>query len=644
MYFDNIIEPLFKGLPSSNLSDLTDDLTLDESVFSDLNLFTYNSNSVEALDEQTLPFTVKNETKQANESNTESLQNYLEEMFSNFNPFDQDLENELTMDFEEEGENDFPDLIRQTSVEDANKRKTENTNTNTETVTETETETETKTNTIKVENINQEPIRKTKTNKKNNNPKISKKRVEKLKNRRSERQKRILQTKSNLIIVEDFSDQPNTCKKGSKFKNQKYGKLSKGSSRKREIGLKNKNKRSCTLVESGKEIFKLLTGQLWVCTGGSSQKNMTPFTNVFAEKIGVILGASENEIKDFKSQLKYLLSNSRRTFTEYICEILIAMVSLSLSENKKKVPGVVNRFVKLLGKISRIQKRKLRDYNKNQKTKQKSKTKKRKSKKNKQNQKFERQFNLGIEILTKALDEKPSQNISNKQQENQFQNLQKKSQSQSQSQPQNSKKQKFKLTVEDEDQEIFRKLSEIFDEIFTERVLMYWFEKRYANIVGYMFGLKERHQFFLESLKYLCKAKFIHTCLTLSQDLIKKEGFVTQYSKLIDLTYDGDVLNLYSNNRGRKLKLIKELIVKYGLNHGLFWDFVSNNYLSKINYNQKTIFEHFPYEHVIKNSLLNKLAKQNNQKNHVKKRTLACKEHRIDDHINTDWLLKCNDF
>ncbi|KAJ3450550.1 hypothetical protein M0812_06733 [Anaeramoeba flamelloides] len=641
MYFDNIIEPLFKGLQSSNLSNLTDDLTLDESVFSDLNLFTYNSNSVEALDEQTLPFVVKNETKQANESNTESLQNYLEEMFSNFNPFDQDLENELTMDFEEEGENDFPDLIRQTSVEDANKRKTENTNTNTETVTETVTET--KTNTIKVENINQEPIRKT-TNKKNNNPKISKKRVEKLKNRRSERQKRILQTKSNLIIVEDFSDQPNTCKKGSKFKNQKYGKLSKGSSRKREIGLKNKNKRSCTLVESGKEIFKLLTGQLWVCTGGSSQKNMTPFTNVFAEKIGVILGASENEIKDFKSQLKYLLSNSRRTFTEYICEILIAMVSLSLSKNKKKVPGVVNRFVKLLGKISRIQKRKLRDYNKNQKTKQKSKTKKRKSKKNKQNQKFERQFNLGIEILTKALDEKPSQNISNKQQENQFQNLQKKSQSQSQSQPQNSKKQKFKLTVEDEDQEIFRKLSEIFDEIFTERVLMYWFEKRYANIVGYMFGLKERHQFFLESLKYLCKAKFIHTCLTLSQDLIKKEGFVTQYSKLIDLTYDGDVLNLYSNNRGRKLKLIKELIVKYGLNHGLFWDFVSNNYLSKINYNQKTIFEHFPYEHVIKNSLLNKLAKQNNQKNHVKKRTLACKEHRIDDHINTDWLLKCNDF
>ncbi|KAJ3431569.1 dual specificity protein kinase pyk3 [Anaeramoeba flamelloides] len=638
MYFDNVIDPLFKGLPSSNLSDFTDDLTLEESVFSDLNLFTNNSNSVEALDEQTLPFVVKNETEQANESNTEALQNYLEEMFSNFNPFDQDFDNELTMDFEEEGENDFPELIRQASVEETQKIKTENTKTNTET----------ETNTIKEENLSLEPIRKT-TNKKNNNPKISKKRVEKLKNRRrSERQKKILQTKSNLVIVEDFSVQPSTCKKGSKFKNQKYGKLSKGSSRKREIGLKNKNKRSYTLVESGKEIFKLLTGQLWVCTGGSSQKNMTPFTNVFAERIGDILGASENEIKDFKSQLKYLLSNSRRTFTEYICEILIAMVSLSLNENKKKVPGVVNRFVKLLGKISRNQKRKLREYNKNQKsktkTKQKTKTKKRRSQKNKQNQKFEKQFNLGLEILTKALNEKPSKNISNKQQDNQFQNLQKQSQSQLQSQSQNLKKQKFKLTVEDEDQEIFRKLSEIFDEIFTERVLMYWFEKRYANIVGYMFGLKERHRFFLESLKYLCKAKFIHTCLTLSQDLIKKDGFVIQYSKLIDLAYDGDVLNLYSNNRGRKLKLIKELIVKYGLNHGLFWDLVSSNYLSKINYNQNTIFDHFPYEHVIKNSLLNKLAKQDNQINQVKKRTLAFKEHKIDDHINTDWLLKYNDF
>ncbi|KAJ3440419.1 hypothetical protein M0812_14086 [Anaeramoeba flamelloides] len=71
-------------------------------------------------------------------------------------------------------------------------------------------------------------------------------------------------------------------------------------------------------------------------SGGASLKILTPYSDKIAKKIASTFNASENEEVTFKKQLKYLLTNSRRTFTEYILEILIGILSLRFIEEKEK--------------------------------------------------------------------------------------------------------------------------------------------------------------------------------------------------------------------------------------------------------------------------------------------------------------------
>ncbi|KAJ3432521.1 hypothetical protein M0812_21462 [Anaeramoeba flamelloides] len=75
---------------------------------------------------------------------------------------------------------------------------------------------------------------------------------------------------------------------------------------------------------------------------------------------------------------------------------------------------------------------------------------------------------------------------------------------------------------------------------------------------------------------------------------------------------------MYNNNRKGKLKLIKELIVEFGLNDGKYWQALSNHYFTKLKLlinNKSSIFEHFPFGHTMKifnkHSLVNKIFKLN---------------------------------
>ncbi|KAJ6237078.1 hypothetical protein M0813_03485 [Anaeramoeba flamelloides] len=156
-----------------------------------------------------------------------------------------------------------------------------------------------------------------------------------------------------------------------------------------------KNKINSSIVENGKDLFKLLTGQLWVISGGASQKVLTPYTNQFAIKIGEVLGASEKELSIIKSQLKYLLSNSRRTLTEFVLEILVGVLSLVHLDNSY---FLCNQFWEILKDIVHLNNNKQQQQQQQEQTilkeeegekKKEEKEKKRKTRKRKRKNHWE---------------------------------------------------------------------------------------------------------------------------------------------------------------------------------------------------------------------------------------------------------------
>ncbi|KAJ6247281.1 hypothetical protein M0813_18808 [Anaeramoeba flamelloides] len=312
-----------------------------------------------------------------------------------------------------------------------------------------------------------------------------------------------------------------------------------------------------TIVESGKDVFKLLIGQLWVISGGASQKFLTPYADKIANKIGEVFNASENETKNFKSQLKYLLSNSRRTFTEFILELLIGLLSLIYSQNEEDKPEVSQELFDVLVEIGEI----------------------------------------------------------------------------------NSEKEQTKEQIE-KSKNLKLKLEHIYQKTFSIQTLLYWFNKRYVDRLTNYFSVKSQRSFCEQHLFYLGKSKFLLSCLLLVPVLVKQDGIVKQYYQLINRDYENNLLNLYINNRGKKVKLANQFIRAHGLNNGEYWSMISKDYCEKFNFTPETIFEHFPFKAIIENPSLSNLCQRNVPLKSLEKKKVLTNEKKIVVKINTDWLQK----
>ncbi|KAJ6226723.1 anillin/rhotekin rtkn [Anaeramoeba flamelloides] len=336
-----------------------------------------------------------------------------------------------------------------------------------------------------------------------------------------------------------------------------------------------KNKINSSIVENGKDLFKLLTGQLWVISGGASQKVLTPFTNQFALKIGKILGAFEKELAIVKSQLKYLLSNSRRTLTEFVLEILVGVLSLAHLDNS---PEICNQFWNTLQDIVQL------NNNKQQQQQQE------------------------LQQLNKQQIETNLVHVNN--------------------------------TNENTSEKLKMRLENIYKQIFTEKILMYWFEKRFIDRLDRFVTPKQKKLFFDQHLFYLGKSKFILSCLLLASELVRKDGVTQNYSVLVNMCYDDNPLNLYSNNRGKKVNLIKELISKYGVNNGNYWEIISKDYLNQIKFKPNNIFEFFPFKNIVKNPKIYNLSHTVNVEQPLKKQQFPNKLDETNLKISLDWLKK----
>ncbi|KAJ3434099.1 hypothetical protein M0812_20163 [Anaeramoeba flamelloides] len=348
-----------------------------------------------------------------------------------------------------------------------------------------------------------------------------------------------------------------------------------------------------TIIETGKDLFKLLIGQLWVITGGASLKELSPFSKSIGDKIGMVLAASQEEIESIQDRLKYLLTNSRRTFTEFILEVLLGILSLKHSKNP---PQISVRFWKLLNQVNQFQKK--GNVNGNEKQTQKIK------RKEKEKEKF---FNSAKE-------------------------------------KKKEKEKEIVVEVESNRGELLNKeLESIYSEIFTEELALYWFEKRFVERMEIVYDQDFKNKFYNEHLFYFSKSKFMLTCLILIQKYNKLNAVTKQYYHLIDLPFNNQPLNLYSNNRGKKQRLTKDLIVKYGLNSGEYWKVLSQDYISQMCFGASNLFDHFPFKAIIENPLLKTLCCENNTKvttENPKKRVIASKGSHVHSMSNIHWILK----
>ncbi|KAJ3428151.1 hypothetical protein M0812_25783 [Anaeramoeba flamelloides] len=325
----------------------------------------------------------------------------------------------------------------------------------------------------------------------------------------------------------------------------------------------NRRRINSQIVENGKELFKLLTGLLWVISGGAAQKILTPFTNIFANKIGTILNGNQDEVLSIKSQLKYLLSNSRRTLTEFILEILVGVLSLAGENSKNKLAVELWQTIEGLVELNENDQEQDQDQN----------------------------------STTQEDNEKTSNRLK-------------------------------------------RKLEQVYQQIFTHDVLMYWFTKRFVDRLEPYFSLEEQKKFFDQHLFFLGKSKFILSCLLLGKELVQKNGITQGYRILINLPYENNPLNLYLNNRGKKVNLVKELITKYGVNNGNYWEIISKDYLNKMKFNTQNIFLHFPFKGIITNSKLANLSQSIPQEEFIHQTEIIQKRDEPHMKITAEWLKK----
>ncbi|KAJ6237367.1 endonuclease iv endodeoxyribonuclease iv [Anaeramoeba flamelloides] len=327
---------------------------------------------------------------------------------------------------------------------------------------------------------------------------------------------------------------------------------------KRQSNRRKRIKEKCKLkkvnsitVESGKELFKCMTGFLWVISHGSSIKQLKPFTNELAHKLTTTLSASQEETNIFSNQLKNLLSNSRRTFSEYIMEIMVGVLSLKY---KKSTPKIATKYEKLLEELSKIE-------------------------------------NLNAIPL--------------------------------------------------QEQESFKKkLEKIYNQIFNEKLLNYWFEKRFTDRPEHLYTKEIKTLFFEKYLYFFGKAKFQILSLVLSKELSACQKIIKNYSNLIELDYNQDVFNCYCNNRGKKLKLIKGIINRFGLNSSKYWIPMANQSIDDFPFETHSMFDIFPFKGMLLDH--QKKSKNPNFRDLIpaKKRNLATIEQNKDSDITLNWFLK----
>ncbi|KAJ3434798.1 hypothetical protein M0812_01919 [Anaeramoeba flamelloides] len=373
--------------------------------------------------------------------------------------------------------------------------------------------------------------------------------------------------------LEQSRNQSGTSKYGtnvrSKFRKRDLKNPIKELENEEELNLNYGFRENSTIVESGKDVYKLITGVLWVMSGGASIKVLAPYSDTITKKIGELLNASENEEKTFKKQLKYLLTNSRRTFTEYVLEIIIGVLSLRFVSVSEEQNDISVQFWDTLTRIVEID-----------------------------------------EALQKI--------------------------EQNQNSNENEKMQQLK-----EKEELQLNLQKIYKKIFTPKILMFWFKKRFVDRLDAFFGPKLADSFYTEHFFYFGKSKFMLSCLILACELVKKDGIAKRYSELVDLEYENDPLNLYSNNRGKKQGLIKELIVKYQLNGGQYWKVLSREYMKQLKFDDSNLLDFFPFKQIISNPLFKNLSNGYGQQMLTqKKRVLATKGNVIDNDFNFGWIMK----
>ncbi|KAJ3439404.1 yl1 nuclear protein [Anaeramoeba flamelloides] len=338
------------------------------------------------------------------------------------------------------------------------------------------------------------------------------------------------------------------------------------------------------IVDCGKEMYKLLTSEIWVMTGGANQKQLQEFTNFFANTIGEMLGANEKEIPLFKSPTKYLLSNSRRTLTEYISELILGSLALNFYNTETQIPEISRRLYSLLSKICN------QKFINNNNNKTFDNYKKPNDKQKHKQQNLFKIFGFENNIQDNQNDN--TTDIDNAKDTDEL-----------------KEKYHYEITLnlfKNLEKNDLLELDQLFEQIFTEKVLLYWFEKRFMNKFSSFINLNKRTEFCSNYLLPLVKTKFFITCNLLAQDAILnkqyKNSFIYQYCNLIENDQDGNVFNVYNNVRKGKLKLIKELIVEFGLNDGQYWQALSNHFFFKNgSFNLNSTFEKFPFKTVMQN-------------------------------------------
>ncbi|KAJ3427235.1 DNA repair protein xp-c / rad4 [Anaeramoeba flamelloides] len=338
-------------------------------------------------------------------------------------------------------------------------------------------------------------------------------------------------------------------------------------------------------LEFGKDVFKLIAGQLWVIMGGGTVKVLKPYTNTFCKKLNSIFKGIKLENKSFQKQLKYLLSNSRRTFTEFILEIFIGILSLIFSDS---VPDLTIEFWNLLEELCMINIKKNEKINENE------------NENENQNENVNENVNVNVN-------------------ENENDN-----------------------DNEDANDKISKKLEGIYEKIYQEHILMHWFNKRFCEHIGQIFPRSDQKIFFNEHLFYFGKSKFLLSCMLLAKDMIKRRNELEKYFHLITETYDNDPLNLYFHNRGNKLKFVKNYISEFGLNNGEYWSIISNDYISRVAFTPGHILKHPIFKNVLSNPKFLQLGTIKKIPSVEKHRNVTKSVNVKQIQIKNDWLFKKN--
>ncbi|KAJ6226738.1 hypothetical protein M0813_10612 [Anaeramoeba flamelloides] len=349
------------------------------------------------------------------------------------------------------------------------------------------------------------------------------------------------------------------------------------------------------MIKLGKSVYKVLIGALWVVFGGSSQTQISPYSEKIGNHISRLLGVSARNIHSTPLGLKNLLSNSRRTFAEFILEILIGVLSLCYL---KEPPNLSTQLKDLLIKVVNFQKNfpnnkmLMKNLSKNLKFKNDHSSNSNKCNNNKNNNK-----NKNKNKNNDNNNNSNNINNNNNNNNNNFyngNNLNDNIINNNKYQNQNEKK------IENENL-LINELNNLYSQIFVEDVVMFWFEKRFIPNPELRLHSKERTKFFSEYISVIGNYCFLRCCNLLALELTKQSnGSVTdEYFRLINSPYDNNPLNCYFNNRMGKVKLITNLIVKFSINKGAYWDGIVNFFGKKIVFNLDNFFDVFPFNIII---------------------------------------------